>query len=96
MLNLEMKRSQVTKLEERFSRSKASFLVNCIGLNVEQITSLRKKLKQNKGDLQVIRNTLSLRAMESHNILKRVMNPKWKGQMRLSWLLKMLLRSLKL
>ena len=79
MLNRSAKKSQVARLSDHFSRSPTSFLVNCIGLNVQQITELRKSLKQNHGDIQVIRNTLSLRAMESHEVLKKTYEPYLKG-----------------
>ena len=79
MLGRSAKKSQVAKLSDNFSRSKASFLVNCIGLNVEQMTELRKSLKQNQGDIQVIRNSLSLRAMESSEILKSTYGPQLEG-----------------
>ena len=79
MLNRESKKSQVNQLMDNFSKSKASFLVDCIGLNVEQMTALRKKLKQNKGNIQVIRNTLSLRAMEDNELLKTTYSPFMKG-----------------
>ena len=79
MLSREAKQIQMAKLFDHFSRSKASFLVNCIGLNVEKMTELRKKLKQNQGDIQVIRNTLSLRAMERNEVLKKVYTPQMEG-----------------
>lgn len=79
MLSRETKKQQVSQLSDGFSRAKASFLVNCIGLNVEQMTELRKNLKQNQGDIQVIRNTLSLRAMESSEILKKTYEPHLEG-----------------
>ncbi|MDE0092849.1 MAG: 50S ribosomal protein L10, partial [Oligoflexia bacterium] len=41
--------------------------------------AIRKKLKQNKGDIQVIRNTLSLRAMEDNELLKTTYSPFMKG-----------------
>ncbi|MCZ0933473.1 MAG: 50S ribosomal protein L10, partial [Oligoflexia bacterium] len=79
MLNRETKKAQVSQLADSLSKSKASFLVNCIGLNVEQMTALRKNLKQNKGNIQVIRNTLSLRAMEDNEMLKKTYSPFMKG-----------------
>ena len=79
MLSRSAKKSQVAKLSDNFSRSKASFLVNCIGLNVEQMTELRKSLKHNQGDIQLIRNTLSLRAMEKQSDLKRAYEPLLEG-----------------
>jgi len=79
MLSREAKKAQVIAISEAFSRSKANFLVNCIGLNVEKITELRKKLKQNQGDIQVIRNSLSLRAMENHQTLKQAYSDQMEG-----------------
>ena len=63
MLSAEKKKQQSARLSENLSRAKASFLVNCIGLNAEQTTSLRKSLKESQGDIQVIRNSLSLRVL---------------------------------
>lgn len=79
MLNRETKKTQVRQLIDHFSKSKASFLVNCIGLNVEQMTELRKSLKKSQGNIQVIRNTLSLRAMEDSEVLKKTYSPFMKG-----------------
>ena len=79
MLSRETKKDQIKQLADHFSKAKASFAVDCIGLNVEQMTELRKKLKQSKGNIQVIRNTLSLRAMEDHEILKKTYSPFMKG-----------------
>lgn len=79
MLSRSSKKAQIAKLSDNFSRSKASFLVNCIGLNVEQMTDLRKSLKKNRGDIQVIRNTLSLLAMEKQPDLKAIYGPLLEG-----------------
>lgn len=64
MLSRQAKKQQIQQLKEGFSQSKASFVVNCIGLNVGQMTKLRKELKQSQGSLQVIKNSLSLIAIE--------------------------------
>ncbi len=79
MLNLAKKKAQVERLKTHFSRAKASFLVNCIGLEVQQITELRKSLKKSQGDLQVIRNSLSLLAMSGSEILKKTYTPFMEG-----------------
>ena len=79
MLSRDKKTKQVEQLSKGFSRSKASFLVNCIGLSVEDMTKLRKSLKEQNGNIQVIRNTLSLRAMEGSEILKKTYSPQLKG-----------------
>ena len=75
MLNRSSKENQIQKLKKNFEKSKASFVVNCIGLNVEQMTEFRKKLKQNQGNIQIIRNTLSLKAMEEKELLKQTYSP---------------------
>ena len=55
---------------DSFSKAKASFLVNCIGLNAAEITELRKNLKRNNGDIKVIRNTLARLALKDYKELK--------------------------
>ena len=70
MLSRSDKKNQIQQLKDGFSKSKASFVVNCIGLNVDQMTKLRKELRQSQGNLQVIRNTLSVLAMEDQSELK--------------------------
>ena len=71
MLSREDKKQQIQQLKEGFLKSKASFVVNCIGLNVEEMTKLRKELKKSQGTLQVIKNSLSLIAMEEQTELKK-------------------------
>lgn len=48
----------VEELKEKFSRSKSFFLTDFTGLNVEEITDLRKELRVNRVDYQVAKNTL--------------------------------------
>ena len=79
MLNRSVKENQIQKLKKGFEESKASFVVNCIGLNVEQMTEFRKKLKKNQGNIQIIRNSLSLKAMEEKELLKKTYSPFMKG-----------------
>ncbi len=79
MVTKDIKKNQITHLSDSFSKAKSSFLVNCIGLNVEEMTSLRKNLKQNKADIKVIRNTLALLALEKHSELKSVYESKLEG-----------------
>ena len=70
MITKEVKKNQIHDLSEQFSKAKASFLVNCIGLNAGEVTQLRKNLKQNQGDLKVIRNTLARLALKNHEKVK--------------------------
>ena len=79
MLSRQAKEAQKAKLYDNFSRAKAAFLVQCIGLGAEEMTKLRKSLKRSQGDIQVIRNSLSLRAMESLPALKKAFEPQLDG-----------------
>ena len=80
MLSRSKKKSQTVALSDQFSRAKGSFLVSCMGLNAEKMTALRKDLKKNQGNIQIIRNTLSLRVIEEkHKSLKEIYGPRLKG-----------------
>ncbi len=72
MITKSIKQNQVTHLSDSLGKAKSSFLVNCIGLNVEEMTNFRKKLKQNKADIKVIRNTLARLVLDKHSELKSV------------------------
>ena len=79
MLGKEVKKKQVTALSENFSKSRGTFLVNCIGLNVEEMTNLRKTLKSNQANITVIRNTLACLALTDHSDIKEAYEPFMKG-----------------
>ncbi len=53
------KEQEISSLIDKFSKAKASFLVNFKGINVEQVTSLRKGLVNSGAEMKVIRNTLA-------------------------------------
>jgi len=55
---VEDKAKVVEELKGKFSRSKSFFLTDFSGLNVEEITDLRKELRNNRVDYQVAKNTL--------------------------------------
>ncbi len=79
MLSRQKKTIQMEQLAERLSRARGSFLVSCIGLNVERMTALRKDLKGGDGDIQVIRNTLAKIVLDKHPRLKEAYEPHLKG-----------------
>ena len=79
MVGKEAKKKQVAALSENFSKSRGTFLVNCIGLNVEKMTNLRKTLKSKQADITVIRNTLARLALEKHSDMKAAYEPFMKG-----------------
>ena len=65
------KEKQVKALSENIQKAKAGFLVDFRGLNVEQITKMRKELR-NEGlaDMKVCRNTLFKKAFDSYPEIK--------------------------
>jgi len=66
MMTRERKAQEISDLSERFGRSKAAFLVDFKGLNVEQVTRLRKTLTPLDSEMKVVRNTLAKRALMDH------------------------------
>jgi large subunit ribosomal protein L10 len=58
------KAQEVAHLNERLSKAQATFLVDFKGLNVEQVTNLRKTLRPKEAEMRVVRNTLARRAIE--------------------------------
>ena len=60
------KSQEISALSERFSRARAAFLVDFKGMNVEQVTNLRKGLHPLDAEMKVVRNTLAKRALNDH------------------------------
>ena len=59
------KEAEVSSLAEKLGRSKATFVVDYKGMNVEQVTILRKKLSSLQSEMKVVRNTLAIRALKN-------------------------------
>jgi len=57
------KENVVSTMTDYFGKSKASFIVDFKGLTVEQVTTLRKKLRGVQAEMKVVRNTLAKRAL---------------------------------
>lgn len=60
------KESEIKNLSEKLGRSKATFVIDYKGMNVEQVTNLRKKLASTQSEMKVVRNTLAIRALKEH------------------------------
>jgi large subunit ribosomal protein L10 len=60
------KDKEIAELSQKFSDAKTAFLVDFKGMNVEQVTTLRKKLFTLKSEMRVVRNTLAKRALQNH------------------------------
>lgn len=64
MLTREQKANRISTLSDSLSRSKAIFLVDFNGMNVEQVTDLRKNLRKVDSEMKVVKNTLAKLALK--------------------------------
>lgn len=67
-MNLDEKKEIVKDLHERFAKSDVVILTQYKGLNVAQMSDLRRKLNQAGVDYQVAKNTLLVRASEDTGV----------------------------
>jgi large subunit ribosomal protein L10 len=67
-LKLEEKRQIAEDLHERFLKSAVVIVTDFKGLDVTAITELRRKLKEQQTDFQVVKNTLLVRAAKDTDV----------------------------
>lgn len=79
LITREQKQQEITSLSDKFGRSKAAFLVDFKGMDVESVTKLRKALKPVNSEMKVVRNTLAIRALADHASTKAVLEDKLVG-----------------
>ena len=79
MITRERKTQEIASISEKFGRSKAAFLVDFKGMDVESVTKLRKTLKPTDSEMKVVRNTLAIRALMDHPSMKSVLEDKLVG-----------------
>ena len=63
-MNKEEKKAAIDELHEKFARAKTAVITGYSGINVEQISVLRSKLRQSKVEYRVVKNTLARKAAE--------------------------------
>jgi large subunit ribosomal protein L10 len=63
-LNKEEKKGAIDELHEKFARAKTAVITGYTGINVEQITELRSKLRKAQVEYRVVKNTLARKATE--------------------------------
>ncbi len=63
-MNKEEKKEAIAELHEKFARAKTAVITGYAGINVEQITDLRSKLRKSQVEFRVVKNTLARRAAE--------------------------------
>lgn len=67
-MNKQEKKEAIDELHEKFARAKAAVITGYSGINVEQITELRAKLRQSQVEYRVVKNTLARRAAEGTSL----------------------------
>lgn len=67
-MNKEEKKAAIDELHEKFARAKTAVITGYSGINVEQISDLRSKLRTAKVEYRVVKNTLARRAAEGTSL----------------------------
>ena len=67
-MNKQEKKDEIVELHEKFARAKSAVITDYSGINVEQITDLRAKLRKSHVEYRVVKNTLARRAVEGTGI----------------------------
>ena len=67
-MNKEEKKKAIEELHGKFSMAKSAVITGYSGINVEQITELRSKLRKAQVEYRVVKNTLARRAAEGTGI----------------------------
>ncbi|MBO8157455.1 MAG: 50S ribosomal protein L10 [Bacillaceae bacterium] len=65
---IEHKKQIVAEIAEKLQNSKSTILVDYRGLNVEEVTELRKQLREAGVDFKVYKNTMTRRATEQADL----------------------------
>lgn len=66
MITRAQKAEQIASISEKLGKANAAFLVDFKGMNVEEVTNLRKSLTGIDSEMKVVRNTLAKRALMDH------------------------------
>jgi large subunit ribosomal protein L10 len=67
-VNKQEKKETIEELHEKFIRAKTAIITGYSGINVEQITDLRAKLRTSKVEYRVVKNTLARKAVEGTSL----------------------------
>jgi large subunit ribosomal protein L7/L12 len=60
----EKKSQAIAELHDKFSRARVAVLTECVGLEGNEVTELRRQLRGVKAELKVVKNTLAVLAAE--------------------------------
>ena len=75
----ENKAAVVTTMHEKFSRARIAVVTECTGMQVNQVTKLRKQLREAQSQMHVVKNTLAARALQDTPLVP--IEPLLKGQL---------------
>lgn len=67
-MNKEEKKQAIEELHGKFAKAKSAMITGYSGINVEQITELRSKLRKAQVEYRVVKNTLARKASEGTGI----------------------------
>lgn len=67
-MNKQEKKEAIDELHEKFMRAKTAIITGYNGINVEQITELRSKLRKSQVEYRVVKNTLAMKAAEGTSL----------------------------
>jgi len=67
-VNKQEKKETIDELHEKFARAKTAIITGYSGINVEQITDLRAKLRKSQVEYRVVKNTLARKAVEGTSL----------------------------
>jgi len=79
MMTRAKKAEEIANISEKFGRAKAAFLVDFSGMNVEQVTTLRKSLRPVDSEMRVVRNTLAKLALKDYPEMDEALSSSFKG-----------------
>lgn len=79
------KLAAVETLKNGFLHSSAAFLVDYRGCNCLELTRVRGKLRQNNSQLQVVKNTIAVKALEQADGFGKALEPLFKGPTAIIW-----------
>ena len=72
------KNEAVATMHERFANARIAIVTECTGMPVNQVNDLRKRLRQAKAHLHVVKNTLAVRAIGGTDLVP--LQPFFRGQ----------------
>ncbi|MCB0356773.1 MAG: 50S ribosomal protein L10 [Bdellovibrionales bacterium] len=73
------KQQEITNISEKLAKVQAAFLVDYKGMNVEEVTDLRKKLAPVQSEMKVVRNTLAKLALKNYPDMEAALSDQFTG-----------------